>query len=254
MVGAAAADDAVRRARRLPSLRVGLHLVTVRGLATLAQRDIPQLVDRQGRFSDDLLRAGVRYFFCPGLRRQLEAEIRAQFEAFCRTGLALDHVNAHNHMHLHPTLLSLILKVGADYGLAAVRIPYEPALQPWLWRQWRRRLGNGVFLAPWIALMKKRLAGANVFFNQRVFGMNDHGDMNEARVLYILAHMPNGVTEIYFHPSCAHEDAGRREFEALTSPAVAKALYAFGIQKTSFTDLIAMGASQPRVDPGGRIA
>jgi len=35
MVGAAAADDAVARARRLPDLRVGLHLTVIDGGALL---------------------------------------------------------------------------------------------------------------------------------------------------------------------------------------------------------------------------
>ena len=51
---------------------------------------------------------------------KLEAEIRAQFEAFQKTGLRLDHVNAHNHMHLHPPVLGLLLRIGREYGLDAI--------------------------------------------------------------------------------------------------------------------------------------
>ena len=42
------------------------------------------------------------------LRAQLRAEIEAQFAAFEATGLALDHVNAHKHFHLHPTIAGLL--------------------------------------------------------------------------------------------------------------------------------------------------
>ena len=42
------------------------------------------------------------------------------------TGLPLDHVNAHKHMHLHPTVARLIVEIGREYGLAAMRLPYEP--------------------------------------------------------------------------------------------------------------------------------
>ena len=128
MVGAAAAADAVERARRLPGLRVGLHVVLVHGRPVLPPDEVPGLVDRRGEFSGRLVRAGFAYFFKPAVRRQLAAEIRAQFEAFRATGLALDHVNAHNHMHLHPTLSRLILEIGRDYGLRAVRVPAEPPL------------------------------------------------------------------------------------------------------------------------------
>ena len=95
-------QDAVRRARELPQLRVGLHLVLADGFAVLPREQIPDLVDEQGRFGDGMWLDGVRYFALPSLRRQLEAEIRAQFAAFARTGLVLDHVNAHKHFHLAP--------------------------------------------------------------------------------------------------------------------------------------------------------
>src|SRR5258708_6495406 len=127
MVAAPAAADAVARAHRLPGLRVGLHLVLTDGSPVLPPGEVRGLVGPDGRFDDNQIRAGLRYFFVPGVRRQLAAEIRAQFEAFRATGLALDHVNAHQHMHLHPTVARLIVEIGRAYGMRAVRLPAEPA-------------------------------------------------------------------------------------------------------------------------------
>src|SRR5260370_16678223 len=127
MVAAPAAADAVARAHRLPELRVGLHLVLTDGSPVLPPDEIRGLVGADGRFDDSQIRAGLRYFFRPGVRRLLAAEIRAQFEAFRATGLALDHVDAHQHMHLHPTIARLIVEIGRSYGMHAVRLPAEPA-------------------------------------------------------------------------------------------------------------------------------
>ncbi|MBX4145210.1 hopanoid biosynthesis-associated protein HpnK, partial [Ralstonia pickettii] len=136
MVGAPAAQEAIERARRLPSLAVGLHLVLADGPATLPAHEIPALVGPDGRFGDAMAKDGCRFFFLPHVRAQLRREIRAQFDAFAASGLPLDHVNAHKHFHLHPTVLSLIIEIGRDYGLRAVRLPYEtsaPALlKPWI--------------------------------------------------------------------------------------------------------------------------
>src|SRR5215469_3831024 len=148
MVGAPAAQDAVRRARELPQLRVGLHLVLADGCALLPRRLIPDLVDEQGRFGDGMWLDGVRYFALPALRRQLEAEIRAQFAAFARTGLVLDHVNAHKHFHLHPTLLGMIVRIGREFGMTAVRVPDEPL---WFARRGAMSIGataSAAFLMP----------------------------------------------------------------------------------------------------------
>jgi len=81
MVGAPAAAGAVRLARELPALSVGLHLVLADGWSVLPPRRIPALVDAQGRFGNNMVRDGVRFFALPAVRRQLEAEIRAQFQA-----------------------------------------------------------------------------------------------------------------------------------------------------------------------------
>ncbi|HZB90196.1 MAG TPA: hopanoid biosynthesis-associated protein HpnK, partial [Stellaceae bacterium] len=112
MVGAPASADAVARARRLPRLGVGLHLNLVEGAPVLPPETVPDILDSSGRFDENLARAGWRFFFGRRARRQLAAEIHAQFAAFRATGLALDHVNAHRHMHLHPTVAELILAVG----------------------------------------------------------------------------------------------------------------------------------------------
>lgn len=248
MVGADAAADAVERARRLPSLRVGLHLVLVEGRPVLSAAAVPDLVDDNGEFRRELVAAGFRFFFRPGIRRQLAAEIRAQFEAFKKTGLVLDHVNAHNHMHLHPTILGLILEIGRAFGLNAVRLPYEPLLASW--RAARRGLAGRVLgtlgLAPWTGLLQRRLRRAGIRTNDAVFGLHDSGGMDEALVLRLLPELPDGVTELYFHiatrrcpeieqdmPEYRHE----RELAALISPRVRAALQRLGIRPIAFGDL-----------------
>ena len=126
MVAGPAAADAVRRARAMPSLRVGLHLVVIEGPAALSPSEIPALVDGSGQFPADQARLGFRYFFRPEVRRQLAHEIRAQFSAFAATGLELDHANAHKHMHLHPTVGRMMIEIGQEFGLRSVRVPAEP--------------------------------------------------------------------------------------------------------------------------------
>lgn len=246
MVGAATAEDAVDRARRLPSLRVGLHLVLVDGTPLSAPHTIPSLVNATGEFSSHLVRAGFAFFLKTGVRQQLEGEIRAQFQAFRNTGLTLDHVNCHHHLQLHPTIGRLMLKVGRDYGLRAVRYPYEPVLPSW--RASRQGFGSKLLsllmLLPWLALLKRRLRKARVRSNDFVFGMHDRGSMKTELVLHILKHLPPGVTELYFHPASCHNPecdrvmrSNQEEFETLMSPALLEALLASGIQRIGFSEV-----------------
>ena len=59
-------------------------------------------------------------FFLPHVRRQMWAAMRAQFEAFGATGLKLDHVTAHKHFHLHPSILSAVIELAKEFGASAV--------------------------------------------------------------------------------------------------------------------------------------
>ena len=127
MVGAPATASAVLAARRLPRLRVGLHLTLTDSKPVLPASAVPDLVDARGRFRAHMARSGAAMFFLPHVKRQMRAEVRAQFEAFRATGLKLDHVNAHKHFHLHPSILRAILELAEEFGVRAVRAPFEPA-------------------------------------------------------------------------------------------------------------------------------
>ena len=187
MVAAPAVADAVARAKQHPGLAVGLHLVLADGRAMLPPARIPDLVDGQGLFDSNMVRNGFRFFFFPHVRRQLADEIRAQFEAFAATGLNLDHVNAHKHFHLHPTILTLMLTIGSEYGMRAIRLPSEPGMGPWL--------------RPWLALMRWRLDRAGVAYNDHVFGLRHSGGMDETVMLELLEQLPDGLSEVYLHPA-----------------------------------------------------
>jgi hopanoid biosynthesis associated protein HpnK len=239
MVGACAAGDAIARARGLPGLRVGLHLVLADGPSVLPPRAIPDLVDASGHFGNRMLHDGIRYFCLPRVRRQLAAEIRAQFEAFAASGLALDHVDAHKHFHLHPTILSLILVIGREFGLRAVRLPREtgPPASKWL--------------RPWLALLAARLDAARIGHNDYVIGIRQSGQFDEPALLAALhALPPAGIVDVYLHPALVTGAAiapsmrGYRhadEFAALVSPRVRAAcdgLRARGWRFGGYADLV----------------
>jgi hopanoid biosynthesis associated protein HpnK len=248
MVGERFFQDAVQRARQHPSLRVGLHLALVEGRPVSSPGKIPDLVDANGEFSTRLARAGFKFFFHPGIRRQLETEIRAQFEAFHKTGLALDHANAHNHMHLHPTVLRLMLEAGKDYGLTAVRLPNEPPVRSWKasGKSLAPRLVSWTFLCPWMNLMKCLLRRARMRHNDFFLGMADSGTMTLDLALRFVRNLPEGVTELCFHPAtrrCAEIDRTmpdyrhEEEFRALTSESLRRAAQSVDIRRIAFSDL-----------------
>jgi hopanoid biosynthesis associated protein HpnK len=199
MVAAGAAADAVTRARRLPGLRVGLHVVLVDGAPALPPERVPDLVDATGRLRDDLARLGLDICARPTVRAQARAEIEAQFRAYQATGLALDHVNAHKHFHLHPVVAGEIMAIGRRFGMRGLRVPREPAavlaeVEP----ATKRSPG---YVVPWTRLLARRARRAGLWSPDCVFGFAWSGAMSAARLDGLLRRLPAGSTEIYLHPA-----------------------------------------------------
>ncbi|HUO02487.1 MAG TPA: hopanoid biosynthesis-associated protein HpnK [Rhizomicrobium sp.] len=241
MVSGAAAADAVARARALTALRVGLHLVLVDGKPILPARLVPDLVDAAGNFCNDMARAGAAMFFRAKVKAQLAAEIEAQFEAFAATGLQLDHVNAHKHFHLHPTIAALIVKFAGQYGAKGARVPLEPAHV--LARIEPHKASGTVFLtAPFARRLRRRFRKAGVRAPDHVFGLAWSGAMTGKRLKGLLEHLPDGVSEIYLHPATgsypgsAAGYAYREELAALTDPGMAALIAKGNIRLGGFCD------------------
>ena len=230
MVGGAAVADAVARARAMPRLGVGLHVVLADGAPVLPRAQVSTLVGRDGRFPQAMVWTALKIAFWPRARAQMRAEVAAQFAAFAATGLTLDHVNAHKHFHLHPMIAAAIVNEGRHHGLRAIRVPREvvPGLAGRLMAWWAGALG-----AQW------RQQGLAV--NDRVVGLAATGGLDATRMLAALAAPAPGVTEIYCHPATSDDWPGAvpgarytDELAALTDPRVIAALAASGAASGPF--------------------
>lgn len=235
MVTGKAAGDAIARARRLPTLGVGLHLVLVEGRPALPPTQIPALVDADGRFRTNMALAGLRFAVSPSARRQLAAEIEAQFAAFSATGLPLDHVNAHKHFHVHPMIGQLVIDAARRHGARAIRTPIEPGPAK----------GSARLAVAFAQRLRRQVRRAGLRAPDRVFGLADTGRMDRSRTLAALAGVSDGVNELYLHPAVRNDWTGhtpdyryRAEFEALTAPAVREAIAARGARLGSFADFV----------------
>lgn len=223
MVAAPAAADAVARARSLPGLKVGLHLVLVEGRPLLPAAALGHLVDERGLLRTDMAALGATIAVNREARRQLAREITAQFEAFRATGLALDHCNAHKHFHLHPIIGQMLLDIGRGFGLRAVRAPLEPVsvlreIEPDAPR------APALLTAAPARLLRRRLRNAALLVPDQVFGLQWSGAMTRERLIGLIRHLPAGLSEIYLHPAtgpypgCAPGYRYAEELAALTDP------------------------------------
>jgi hopanoid biosynthesis associated protein HpnK len=247
MVTGPAVEDALRRARRLPGLGVGLHLALYDAPACHPE---PSRIAPDGRtLGMDSTGTGVAIMLSGQVRAAARREIAAQFDAYRRTGLPLGHLDGHWHCHQHPAVLALAVAAGKPLGLKAVRIPYEP------YGFSRRVAGGGVQggrLAhvlghyPLALEMRRQARRAGLAHNDAFFGKNDAGAVTEPMLRAMVAQLPPGVTEAGLHPATGHWPAPHNlpgdwhpenELAALTSPALRAAIAANGVELCRWADL-----------------
>ncbi len=248
MVTGDAADEAVVLARRNPALAVGLHLVLA-GSHPAA--------------------AGARYVLSRAARADLAREVATQFDLFAATGLPLDHVNGHMHLHLIPGAFATVATLAASRGAGGIRLAGDDlglAL-----RHDRRLVGTKLLWAAAFGVFHRnavrrlaaleRRGGAPVLASAcRVYGLMQTGRMTEAYVLAALKALGAGprrrpvpsrrgaeaggmedspaVVEFYFHPDTApqSEPLGPNpgDLATLLSPAVRQAIQDGGFRLTTY--------------------
>jgi len=248
MPAAPAATQALALSRELPELCLGVHLTLVQGRSVLPPRAIPRLVDAQGSFPHDPVRAGWRYFFQTDLLSEIRRELKAQVEAVLETGLSVWHLNSHLNLHLHPRLAPLVVEVAREYRIPALRLVRE---------DWRTTLALapdgplpkaalGCIFAVLSRRARRQAEAAGLLVNDHLFGLTHHGRVTEAYLVCLIPRLKPGLTEIYSHPALAPDPAlleaapayqRQGEYEALVSPRLKEALARGGVAVTDFREL-----------------
>lgn len=236
MVNGQDCAEAVVLAKQNTSLGVGLHLALLGGCSALPPERIPGLVNARGRFGDHPAAVGLKYFFRRGLREQLRAEIHEQFARFRATGLPLDHVNGHLHLHLHPVVFRILMEDASTLGIRHLRLTRDDfALNRRLASgRWLYRISHALVFRWLGARSELNLVRRGIRHSDRVFGLLQNSRVDEEFILKLLPQLPAGVAELYSHPSL---DSFRHELAALVSPRVKALVEKVGIELIRYQDL-----------------
>ena len=236
MVNEPGLDEAVALAKQNPKLGVGLHLTLLCGHAALPPEKIPGLANPRGEFSNNPVGAGFRYFFNRNLREPLRAEIHAQFARFHATGLPLDHVDGHLHLHLHPVVFGILMADAEKLGIQRMRFTRDCLARS-------RRMASGrwfyrishALIYEWLShRAREPLRQRGIQHAQITFGLLQDSHVDEEYILKLLPELPPGDSELYSHPSL---DEFKPEFDALVSPRVKELVKKLGIELIRYQDL-----------------
>ncbi len=182
MTGGEAVPDAVRRARRLPALDIGLHFTLV-GLPGLP-----------ATFTD-FFRAYAQGQFPPSeVARRLRGQLNA---ALITHKLTVSHIDSHQHLHAFPPLMRTICSVAEEYGIRFIRLPQDgPAFAPVT----VGRRAQAAALRLMCAVSRRSLFRHNLRTTDHFAGMAVSGHLSSSVLAHFIQDAKPGATEIVCHP------------------------------------------------------
>lgn len=197
MASGYAFDEAVRLAKQHPQLSIGAHLTLVDVKPVLPPGQIPTLVNNEGNFVAD-----YRQFFRNFLLRKIKLndirnELNAQLAKLMEAGIAISHINSHQHMHIFPGILDVVIDLAIKYKIRWLRHCYDSSAGI-------RGMGERglAFLAK---KGKMKIANAGLRSSDYFWGTANTGKMKKADLIHMLKNLPEGITEIMTHPG-EHDD------------------------------------------------
>ena len=231
-------EHAVELARLRPSLAVGVHLVLTEHRPLIGAPAAASLVRADGAFEPHLKQLLTRRLrgrvSMAEIRRELDEQIRRVRAA----GIAINHLDGHQHVHVLPGVSQVVAELAAVHGISAVRYPAE-RIRGYMLRSFKyaQRVVEQAALNAFCASSPlERLRRSDEFV-----GFYFGGRLDEANLETVLAGLPKrGTVELMCHPG--HEDmkpqadwhyAWAAERDALTSPRIRALVLARGMQLVS---------------------
>ena len=222
-----------------PRLGTGAHLAVVgEDPPLLTAKEIPSLVDKRGRLANSwrtfLPRAAVGRVDPEDLRR----EFTAQLDRIEGAGITIDHIDSHQNLHLWPGVRDVVLQLGDERGIRAVRVTRSAQ---------RRVVGNVVRRLS--TALTVRCDRAGWVYPDASTGLDDAGHLDVDAMVNALGELAasgRSTAELATHPG-EHGDPDLArypwdylwgaEFDALCSAAVRAAVDDLGFELGTFDDL-----------------
>jgi chitin disaccharide deacetylase len=179
------------------------------------------------------------------LQTELAREIALQIERLLDAGIAITHVDGHQHVHVFPSALRPVAETSRSHGIRRMRIPDET-------------IPSGDETVPADLLEEARcfsalgkaargyLDGSGILTPAHFRGLLLKGRLSVETLVAVIEQLPDGLTELMVHPGRVPAEAPfsafsskdrKRELEALLDLRFRLALDGAGVVLVSFREI-----------------
>lgn len=248
LAGGKSFEDALERRLACPQLGIGIHTALVGSLEPVAPIDkVRSLVTEDGVFYESHVDFIKKLYNEEIKVSEIFTELTAQFEKIMEQNIPITHVDGHQHLHVLPQVLPMVITLMKEYKITKMRIPEESVFFFNHTYDVKRFIGKTGLSV--LASRARTVARRSGIATPRYFwGMMRGGHMTEKDLLQILSKVSHriGTHEIMVHPGLNREALSKEfswgyqwegELAALTSQKVRDYMHKKGIDMINFGDL-----------------
>jgi len=231
--------EAVKIAKGLPNLDIGLHLNLSEGEPLVLGHKT--LVNPDGQFWG---RQEARQRIKDGAfdLKEVEKEADAQFDTLKSAGVKMTHLSSVDHVHIRGVMAKALAGLAKRYGVRCFRCPADRVKPPSLKLDGERVVAVEEYHQSALNSIAV-YAAARLRSTENFGGALISGFLTPELLIETLEHLPVGLTELMVHPGSKAAESGfegpERELEvqALTDPRIKPLLKKLGIGLTHFGKL-----------------
>lgn len=207
-------NDVISFLKKHPRLAVGLHFNVTEGQSILPPKEVSTILREDNNFYH-------WHSLVPKLitkkcsLKQIEQELRAQYNKLAKSGLCITHIDSHHHIHLYPSINELIVQLANEKKVPSLRSRRFNLWGAAYGYQHRLTLKQLFIQALYYfnaAFSKKDSGNGKSFLEvSGIFDANWDANFNDSVLEKILLGIPDGITEIICHPAVMSE-TGNPEF------------------------------------------
>lgn len=194
------ADEAVKIAKGLPNLGVGIHLNLTEGSPLSKEPVVGLLVNENGQFKFSPHELAKKSLISFRFRKAIKAELTAQVQWAIERGIKPTHLDSHKHIHSFPVIYPIVCRIARQFNIGAIRYTYEPPIVlhlPWppIDKDSRKRLRLTRIMAK-----INRLQNPKFFKTKATFGIAHTGRIDLYFFNTLASAILPPVAEVMTHP------------------------------------------------------
>ncbi len=181
---------------------VGLHVTLIGAKPVLPAAQVGSLLADKENFYGCWKDFLFAYAFGRINRHHLEMEIGAQFQKAISCGLTVTRADSHQHLHLLPGVLDIVIRMCRKYGVKYIRCPYCRPGRHWFSAR-ISRIPPQVFLNILCRFTRKKIASYGFSTSDDSSGVLYSGILDRRRIECLARSLKDGLYELICHPDFA---------------------------------------------------